>query len=273
MVFFLTHKGKFSTVLSIKINLLSKKQTVIVLKNFIKSIAVAVSQYMRRVQVAKEYLVGEGIEIGALQSPMKVPISVKVKYVDMFSKEDAKRIWPAKKGSLLVDVDIIDDGETLKTIRDNSQDFVIANHFLEHCMDPIGAIRNMLRVLKKRGIVYLSVPDKRFIFDKDRPTTSIEHLITDYEKGPEWSEKLHYEEIARFGENIQDEEGVKKRVEELAKLKRVEELAKLEYRVHFHAWTQIELVELLIELHKRFDLEIEQFKKNEKEVIMVLRKV
>jgi predicted SAM-dependent methyltransferase len=237
---------------------------VIVLKNFVKSIAVAVFQYMGRVHVAKEYLVGEGIEIGALQSPMKVPRSVKVKYVDMFSKEDATRIWPAKKGSFLVDVDIIDDGETLKTIKDNSQDFVIANHFLEHCMDPIGAIRNMLRVIKKRGIVYLSVPDKRFIFDKDRPTTSIEHLITDYEKGPEWSEKLHYEEIARFGENIQDEEGVKKRVEELTKL---------DYRVHFHAWTQIELVELLIELHKRFDFEIEQFKKNEKEVIIVLRKV
>ncbi len=43
--------------------------------------------------------------------------------------------------------------------------------------------------------------------------------------------------------------------------KRVEELTKLDYRVHFHAWTQIELVELLIELRKRFDFEIEQFKK------------
>ena len=64
----------------------------IVFKNILKSIAIAAFQYMGRVHVAKEYLVGEGIEIGALQSPMKVPRSVKVKYVDMFSKEDATRI-------------------------------------------------------------------------------------------------------------------------------------------------------------------------------------
>ena len=37
----------------------------------------------------------------------------------------------------------MDDGERLATIADATQDFVIANHFLEHCQDPLGALGNM----------------------------------------------------------------------------------------------------------------------------------
>ena len=42
-----------------------------------------------------------------------------------------------------VPVGCIDDGERLGKIADASQDFVIANHFLEHCQDPILALLNI----------------------------------------------------------------------------------------------------------------------------------
>jgi ubiquinone/menaquinone biosynthesis C-methylase UbiE len=55
----------------------------------------------------------------------------------------------------LVAPDVIDDGERLAAFGDESQDFVIANHFIEHCEDPIEAVTNALRVLKPGGILYL----------------------------------------------------------------------------------------------------------------------
>lgn len=113
----------------------------------------------------------------------------------------------------LVDVDIIDDGEYLKTIPDSSQDFVIANHFLEHCQNPIGAMINMLRVLKNGGVLCLAIPDKRFTFDFDCPSTSLEHIMKDFEDGPVFSKLQHYKEWVRLVDNIEDDVTARERVE------------------------------------------------------------
>ena len=147
-----------------------------------------------RESIASMYLRGEGIKIGALHNPLLLPQSAKIKYVDRMSLPDLRKQYPELGSKELVDVDILDDGELLATIKDSTQDFVIANQFLEHCQNPIGAIRNMLRVLKEGGVLYLSIPDKRYSFDADRPVTSIEHLLKDYQEGPEWSKKQHFEE-------------------------------------------------------------------------------
>jgi SAM-dependent methyltransferase len=148
------------------------------------------------------YLRGEGIKIGALHNPLLLPQSAKIKYVDRMSLPDLRKQYPELGSKELVDVDILDDGELLATIKDSTQDFVIANQFLEHCQNPIGAIRNMLRVLKEGGVLYLSIPDKRYSFDADRPVTSIEHLLKDYQEGPEWSKKQHFEEWIRYIDKI-----------------------------------------------------------------------
>ena len=83
----------------------------------------------------------------------------------------------------LVEVEIIDDGERLDKIADASQDFVIANHFLEHCQNPIMALRNMLRVLRVGGILFRAVPDKRYTVDVERPVTTLDHVWRDYAQG------------------------------------------------------------------------------------------
>ncbi len=71
----------------------------------------------------------------------------------------------------MVDPDIIDYGETLSKIGDQSQDFVIASHFIEHCEYPLGAIKSWCRVLRPNGVLFLVVPDRAAHFDKDRPPT------------------------------------------------------------------------------------------------------
>jgi len=242
----------------------------------IKNIATNLVSYLKRFlklwivrldreSVANIYLRGTGIEIGALHNPLRIPKSARVKYVDRMSIPDLRKQYPDLDSRELVDVDIIDDGEQFSKIKDSTQDFVIANHFLEHCQNPIGAISNMLRVLKNGGVLYLSIPDKRYSFDVDRPETSIEHLLRDYQEGPAWSKRQHLEEWTRYVDKLKDDAEVEQQILHLINI---------DYSIHFHVWTQTEMLELILTLKKKlnFNFEVELFLRNESEVIIILKK-
>jgi len=217
-----------------------------------------------RQQVAHRYLAGDGLEVGALHQPLEVPPGARVRYVDRMTVEQLREHYPELSGHALTRVDIVDDGETLSSVEDSSVDFVIANHMLEHCENPIGAIENQLRVLRPDGILYMAVPDKRFTFDRERPVTPLEHLIRDYEEGPEWSRDSHFEEWARLLDKVPEDEVAA----------RARHLALSDFSIHFHTWTQAELLRLLVycqgELRLPFEVEVVQ--RNTSEVVCVLRK-
>jgi SAM-dependent methyltransferase len=214
--------------------------------------------------IAYRFLRGEGIEIGALHLPLKVPRSASVKYVDCMTAAELRKQYPELADVRLVDPDIIDDGNRLERLADGSQNFVIANHLIEHSPDPLGAIANMLRVLREDGRLFLAIPDKRFSFDVDRPITTLEHLIRDHEEGPEWSRRQHYEEWVRF---------VDKKLGADAE-KRVRELMHMDYSIHFHVWTSIEMMQVMTflkkEMHLQFDIEF--FYQHLDEGIFILKK-
>ena len=217
-----------------------------------------------RRQIAWHYLSGNGLEIGALHSPLEVPPNATVRYVDRMSVAELRKQYRELAEYELVEVDIIDNGETLLSIADSSVDFVIANHMIEHCENPIGTIKRHLRVLKPGGILYMAVPDKRYTFDRDRPLTSLEHVIRDYTEGPEWSMRSHFEEWTRI---------VNKVSEEKVSIQ-VQHLINISYSIHFHVWTQVEFLELLLYCrnHLSFPMEIEALQKNGIEFIVILRK-
>lgn len=220
----------------------------------------------KRELASNQYLHGEGIEIGALHQPLQVPASARVRYVDRLTVEELRTHYVELAELPLVDVDIIDDGETLATIAAGELDFVIANHFFEHCQDPVAALKNMLRVLKPEGVLYMAVPDKRFTHDVRRPVTSIDHIERDHREGPEGSRHQHYEEWVRLWNQVEDEQEVQIQVNHLMNV--------MQYSIHFHVWSQFEMLELIAALRKRFNLpfELEMFLKNEEEMIIVLRK-
>jgi SAM-dependent methyltransferase len=149
---------------------------------------------LNRDAIAARYLQGDGLEIGALHNPLPVPSGARVRCVDRMPVAELERHYPELRDKTLVPVDVIDDGERLGSVRDASVDFVIANHFLEHCQDPIGALGTMFRVVRPGGIVYLAVPDKRYTFDVDRDVTQPEHVLDDHRNSPEGSKRRHYEE-------------------------------------------------------------------------------
>lgn len=180
-----------------------------------------------RQQVASRFLHGEGIEVGALHSPLWIPSSAKVRYVDRLSVADLRLHYPELSSLPLVEIDIIDDGEKLETIAAESQDFVIANHFLEHTQDPIGTMKRHVAVLKPGGVLYTAVPDKRWTFDMNRPETSLDHLIKDHDLGPAWSYEDHVREYAGLvdclaGQALED---------------RVRFIKETAYSIHFHVWS------------------------------------
>jgi SAM-dependent methyltransferase len=218
--------------------------------------------------LAYHYIRGDGIEIGAAHLPIKMPPKAKVQYVDVFTDDDLRKVFPREYAKVdIVKVDIVDDGEKLTKFKDSSLDFIIANHFIEHCLDPIGTILNMYKKLRKEGVIYMAIPEKRYTFDKPRPITPYEHLLEEHrDKTKNKFRAEHTIEAVRLTEpNMHTKADI---------TRRTQELLESGFRIHYHVWTQKEMTEMFVRLAKDFkiDLEIEALLKNRHEVIYVLKK-
>lgn len=218
--------------------------------------------WLNRFTLSFLYLRGSGIEVGALHNPLKVLPFAKVRYVDRMSVDELRRQYPELRTKRLVPIDYIADGELLQCIDDASQDFVIANHFVEHCQNPLQALENMLRVLLPGGVLYLALPDKRLTFDRDRPVTPLVHLLQDYQNGPQWSRNDHFREWVQFVNGVEGEEQV---------VQQAEQLMALDYSIHYHVWTQLEMLEFLTYLQQKHDFAIDAMVRSKNEVIFIIR--
>ena len=142
--------------------------------------ALLVPFYSTRKKLAYKYLRGKGLEIGALYHPLEVSPGVTVSYVDYVSREGNITKFKGINGSAIVVTDHLDDGFELSGIPPDSQDFIIANHLLEHSPNPLQVLINWDRVLKTNGILYLTLPNGHKSFDKGRPITPISHMVEDF---------------------------------------------------------------------------------------------
>jgi SAM-dependent methyltransferase len=216
---------------------------------------------------AERFLSGDGLEIGALHQPLPTPPHAKARYVDRMPVDQLRSEYPELADWDLTEVDVIDNGELLTTVADGSQDFIVANHFLEHCEDPIRTIETHLRKLRPGGVLFYAVPDKRYTFDFRRPLTPLSHMVEDHESGPERSRREHYYEWTRL---VIVEEGESEEETDA----RSRELEAAAYSIHMHVWTQAEFIELLLHCRERFDeaFDIEAAARQGIEFVVVLRK-
>ena len=223
------------------------------------------SMLQRRRELSSKYLAGQGIEIGALHHPLDVSENASVRYVDRLSSEELRLHYPELREFSLVSVDIIDDGEKLSRIEDESLDFIIANHMLEHCENPLGTIRNHLCKIRGGGILYYAIPDQRYGFDLNRPLTSFTHLVQDDRRGSESSRRDHFHEWARL---------VRKKTSPQDVHTEAKRLMELNYSIHFHVWDVMTFNEFLLKaqayLKKTF--RVIHFEQNDTEIIVVLKK-
>ena len=195
-----------------------------------------------REDLARRYLFGEGIEIGPMTMPLRVPRGVAVRYVDRLSRDDLLRLeGPALiqnelDPSLIPEIDVLDEADRLAAFADDCVDFVVANHVIEHLPDPLVALEQMLRITRPGGVLLLILPDARHTFDADRPRTTVEHVLRDREEGPEVSRLEHYEEWARLIDHASGDDV----------RQRVEEYAASDARHHFHVWELAGFLQLLV---------------------------
>ena len=73
------------------------------------------------------------------------------------------------------------DATNLTNIADDTYDFVLTSNCLEHIANPIKALKELHRIMKKGGRIIIVVPKKDASFDHNRQFTSFEHLLKDFE--------------------------------------------------------------------------------------------
>lgn len=217
-----------------------------------------------RQELSFSYLQGDGVEVGALHYPLPVSGEAKVRYVDRMSVAELRKQYRELDHLELVDVDVIDDGEVLGSFANDSLDFVIANHMLEHCENPIGALRNHFEKIKEGGIAYYAVPDKNYTFDKERSLTTFDHLMFDDKLGTLGSREQHFREWATYIG--------KKQGDEAAEL--VKHLMKINYSIHFHVWDYNTFRGFIVKVNQYLGnvFKVEELLKNDGEIICILRK-
>jgi anaerobic magnesium-protoporphyrin IX monomethyl ester cyclase len=128
--------------------------------------------------LAHKYCAGKGLEIGgSAHNPFGLN-TLNVDFTDSmdtkFKKEEVELCGQALK------VDIVANGDDIP-LPDESQDFIVSSHVIEHFPDPIKALIEWDRLVKPGGIIFMIVPHKERTFDKERDCTALEHLVEDFE--------------------------------------------------------------------------------------------
>lgn len=89
----------------------------------------------------------------------------------------------------------VGDATDLASIPEETYDFVIASHVIEHIANPIKAAVGWLRALRPSGILLIVAPHLDTTFDRHRPRTSLCHLLLDYTSGTREDDQTHFAEV------------------------------------------------------------------------------
>ncbi len=178
-------------------------------------------------EIAASQLSGTGLEIGAGANPFPIPLHCDVLYGDLYTyAELLAHPYPGQESYKFVEPTIRCELDDLSAIPDQSLDFIVACHVIEHTRSPISAIVQAHRVLKPGGSIVLVVPNKVRTFDNERPVTELEHLVRDHVDYSRERDRDHYVEFytLAFRSPQYDDAYVEKQFQEA-------------FPIHYHVWT------------------------------------
>lgn len=193
-------------------------------------------------------LTGCGLELGAGSAPLPVPLDCDVKYTDFLPPEEVRARKAKAATPDFVRLDYVMGIEDPHLAANDSLNFVIASHVIEHVRNPLRALREVHRKLRAGGRLVLIVPDKQRTFDRRRPLTSLDHLILDY-TSPDPSRDLeHYIEffwnVYRIGDRTSRQRKHARKFFERAYgitgpdiATSIRRAAAIQADAHFHTWT------------------------------------
>lgn len=108
-----------------------------------KECSKSIARRMRDPNFSNFYFAGYGIDIGGAPDPLAL-------YCEVFAKMGSVDIWDWENG----------DAQFMKSVQDESYDFVHSSHCLEHLVDPIEGLSNWFRIIKPGGHLIVTVPDE-----------------------------------------------------------------------------------------------------------------
>jgi SAM-dependent methyltransferase len=188
------------------------------------------------------FLGGAGVELGPGHHPMPLLLpGASVDYVDRWEPEQNHALFPdVGAGSTFTKPDVIAnlDVDRLSAIGDESQDFVIASHLLEHLADPLSQLAEMHRVLKPGGVALIFLPDRRYTFDRKRAATPLDHLIHDNRERVTVVSDEHLEDHLRKTGVWQDSWTAEDRRREFQ--------VNRERSIHVHCWSEHEFLPVVV---------------------------
>jgi SAM-dependent methyltransferase len=103
-------------------------------------------------------------------------------------------------------VQYVAEATDLHMIADESYDFVLSSHAVEHTANPIQAMSEWKRVLKEQGMLVLIAPHLEGTFDHKRPITTLAHMIEDFEQKMPETDTTHLPEILALHDLSRDPE-------------------------------------------------------------------
>ena len=147
--------------------------------------------YEKRKKFLKKLAEGKvlkGLEIGALDKPLvardELKNGCKILYADYLSTKDLKTKYKMDSSvdqKKIVDIDLVSPtGDFADSLDENSLDYIVASHVVEHIPNPIRWFQMLFEILKPGGFIFLVVPDKRFTFDYQRPVTTFGTMLDSY---------------------------------------------------------------------------------------------
>lgn len=203
---------------------------------------------IKSMQEAREKTVsfarGEGVEFGAAANPLPIPLGSSVRYADLFTHDQlVSELYEEGKDYEFVPTDILCSFDDMIGLEDNSVDFIIASHVIEHVRNPIKSIENAWNKLRSKGTLILIIPKKERTFDRGRELTTLSHLVEDYKNPSKYRDLLH---IADYYANAKPID-----IKELY-VKLNESLVKDHHSVHYHVWNENSFSDFIEFVQKSF---------------------
>jgi SAM-dependent methyltransferase len=149
----------------------------------------------------------------------------------LFTNLEAGASFP--KPDIVANLDV----DRLSALDDESQDFVIASHVLEHLADPLTQIAEIHRVLKPGAVVLVFLPDRRHTFDRKRAATPLEHLVVEHRDRVTVVSDAHVEDYLRKTD-VWDSAWTPEQQREEFDLNR-------QRSIHVHCWSEDEFLPVI----------------------------
>jgi len=120
---------------------------------------------------------------------------------------------------------------------DNTFQFLISEHVLEHIANPIKTLNEWIRVLSPGGKIFLFLPHGDRTNDQHREKTTLDHLIQDFQNDVPFNDPTHFDE---WKKNVIDKNLMPGHYQHLDK----DELLNTA-SIHHHVWSEKEISQLL----------------------------